>query len=70
MRLIWSFLCDPGLHLLVIALALIALAIGSTGPQEPREVSALVACSKCRSYHSPDWLNSCPSHANLAQARP
>jgi hypothetical protein len=70
MRVIWSFLCDPGLHLLAIALALIVLAIGSTGSQEPREVSALVACPRCRSYHSPDRLNSCPGHASLAQARP
>ena len=59
MRRVWSFLSDPGLHLLMIVLALIVLAIGSTGPPEPGEESPLVACSKCGAHHYLEPAGSC-----------
>jgi hypothetical protein len=70
MRRIGGFLSDPGLHLLAIALVLIVLAIGSTGPQEPRESQTLVYCEKCRTSHHPEWTGSFTNHDRIAQSRP
>jgi hypothetical protein len=68
MRRVWGFLCDPGLHLLVIAFFLVALAIGSTGPEEPRERPTLVYCEKCRSNHNLVLTGS--FHNRIAQSQP
>jgi hypothetical protein len=70
MRRVWCFLGDPGLHLLVIVLALIVLAVGSTGPPKPRAELPLVACMKCGSYHYLELAGFCTGHARFAQARP
>jgi hypothetical protein len=70
MRRIGSFLSDPGLHLLTVAFVLIALAIGSNGPREPRETSTLVYCEKCRTSHYLVLTGSFPNPNKIAQSRP
>jgi hypothetical protein len=70
MRRVWCFLSDPGLHLLAIATVLIALAIGSTGTQEPREESSLVFCQKCGVTHYLKSTGSSLNHTRIAQSRP
>jgi hypothetical protein len=51
-------------------MALIVLAIGSSGPPEPLAESPLVACAKCGSHHYMEQAGFCTGRVQFAQARP
>lgn len=70
MRRVWGFLSDPSLHLMVIALVLIVLTIGSPGSPESDRAPALAFCSKCGVKHYLEAGAPCKSHVRLAQVRP
>ena len=68
MRKLWNLLSDPGLHFLLIALFLAALAFGASVTNEVDPRAAPVHCMRCQAYHEAGKECSCWTRDQVAHA--